>query len=280
MKFANLHLHSTHSDAQFTPEQLLLIGKSLGYQAMALTDHETDSGNRELASFAKSLGVETLTGVEFYGLEEGVNLHLTALDFDPDHPQLRSFIETRCRLQAEYTQKCVERGIRLGLIENLTWNDVLAFAPEGAWICIDTVMRAMQIKKLVPADHDWTEFRTNVFKAAEAKSFKAPYPTARQVIETVRNAGGVVALAHPKNQTHFVEKLVGYGLNGIEICHPMLDEEQASLAEEAAATFKLYRCGGTDHTGPMGGNGGKYAVAAFHGVSEEDYFALKERRLG
>ena len=41
MKYANLHLHSTFSDAQFTPEQLLLIGKSLGYGAMALTDHET-----------------------------------------------------------------------------------------------------------------------------------------------------------------------------------------------------------------------------------------------
>ena len=30
MKYANLHLHSTHSDAGFTPEQLVIIGKSLG----------------------------------------------------------------------------------------------------------------------------------------------------------------------------------------------------------------------------------------------------------
>lgn len=42
MKFANLHLHSTYSDSQLTPMQLVLIGKSLGYHALALTDHETD----------------------------------------------------------------------------------------------------------------------------------------------------------------------------------------------------------------------------------------------
>lgn len=280
MKFANLHLHSIYSDAQFTPEQLLLIGKSLGYGAIALTDHETDGGIRELASLGKVHGVETVSGVEFYGMESGVNLHLTALDYDPDNTHLRSFIATRCRLQAEYTQKCVERGIRLGVIENLTWNDVLDLAPDGAWICIDTVMRVMQIKKLVPADYDWTEFRNKLFKDPEAKSFRPAFPTACEVIKTVRNAGGVIALAHPKRKADFVEKLVSYGLNGIEICHPDLDDEQAALAEEAAAAFKLYRCGGTDHTGPMGGNGGKYAVAAFHGVSEEDYFALKERRMG
>ena len=44
MKYANLHLHSTYSDAQLTPMQLVLIGKSLGYHALALTDHETDGG--------------------------------------------------------------------------------------------------------------------------------------------------------------------------------------------------------------------------------------------
>lgn len=73
MNFANLHLHSTHSDAMFTPEQLVLLGKSLGYGALALTDHEVDSGVKEFRSIAKAEGLQTLTGVEFYGLEDGVN---------------------------------------------------------------------------------------------------------------------------------------------------------------------------------------------------------------
>ena len=86
MNFANLHLHSIHSDAQFTPEQLLLIGKALGYQAMALTDHETDSGVKAFMSHARAEGgIEVLSGVEFYGAVDGICIHLTALDFDMDN---------------------------------------------------------------------------------------------------------------------------------------------------------------------------------------------------
>lgn len=280
MKFANLHLHSTYSDALFTPEQLLLIGKSLGYGAMALTDHETDGGWKEFSALARDLGVDVINGVEFDGMEDGVNLHLTALDFDPEEVGIRRFIEDRCCKQLEFTRKCVERGIRLGYIHGLTWNDVLDLAPDNAWLCIDSVMRVMQIKKLVPADHNWAQFRSDVFKGPEVKSFRQDKPTAREVIQTVRKAGGVIALAHPARQTHFVEKLVGYGLNGIEVCHPNLDETEEKLAQEAAKTYNLYRCGGTDHTGPMSGCGGSRAIPVFHGIDGEDYRILKERRLG
>lgn len=99
------------------------------------------------------------------------------------------------------------------------------------------------------------------------------------MIRTVRKAGGVIALAHPLNQLHFVEKLVGYGLNGIEVCHPMIDDI-ANQVTEVADTFKLYHCGGTDHTGPMSGCGGVYAVPAFHGITQEEFDALVNRRLG
>lgn len=51
MKYANLHLHSTYSDASLTPEQLVFIGKSLGYYALALTDHETDAGRLAIPAF-------------------------------------------------------------------------------------------------------------------------------------------------------------------------------------------------------------------------------------
>jgi len=280
MKYANLHLHSTFSDAGFTPEQLVLIGKALGYRALALTDHETDGGVQEFMACAKREGVQTVSGAEFYGLEDGVNLHLTALDYDMDDPGIRAFIRSRCEAAMEYTGKCVELAIERGYIQDLTWNDILDYTPQGSWMCFDTLVRVMQIRQLVPADYDWEALRKNVFKTKEAKSFRATYPTAEEVIRAVRKAGGVVALAHPNNQTQFVEKLVGYGLNGIEISHPDLQGHTPYLAREAAQTFGLYRCGGTDHTGPMSCCGGKYAIPVFHGITEEEFTVLRERRLG
>jgi DNA polymerase III alpha subunit len=114
MKYANLHLHSTYSDAQFTPEQLVLIGKSLGYYALALTDHETDGGVKKFMAYAKKEGLRSVSGVEFYGKNFGYNFHLTALDFDMENPGIRAFIQNRCDLHMESTRKIFEEGIRIG----------------------------------------------------------------------------------------------------------------------------------------------------------------------
>jgi len=280
MKYANLHLHSTHSDCQLTPWQLILIGKSLGYRALALTDHETDSGVTEFMALAKKEGIQSISGCEFYGMYDTYNLHLTALDYDMNEPGIRRFIKERVELETECTRKRVELGIQKGFIENLTWDDVMEMNPAGAWICIDSVINTMRIKQLVPFDYDWVAFRQNVFKSPEALSFAAPVPSAEEVIKIVRKAGGVVALAHPNNQTHLVEKLVDLGLNGIEVSHPDLAGHSPYLAAEAADTFHLYRCGGTDHTGPMSGCGGNLAIPVFHGITEEEFNVLRERRLG
>jgi len=280
MKYANLHLHSTHSDCQLTPEQLILIGKSLGYHALALTDHETDSGVTEFMALAKNEGIQSISGCEFYGKYGRKNLHLTALDYDMDDPGIRKFIKERVELETECTRKCIELGIQKGFIENLTWNDVMDVNPDGAWICIDSVMNAMRIKKLVSYDYDWTAFRQNVFSSPEAISFASPIPSAEEVIKIVRKAGGVIALAHPIGQTHLVDKLVDMGLNGIEVSHPHSFENTCALAMEAAKTYNLYHSGGTDHTGPMSGCGNANAIPVFNGITEEEYTILKERRLG
>ena len=98
MKYANLHFHSTYSDAQFTPEQLLLIGKSLGYRALALTDHDTDGGVKPMMAFGEKEGIDVISGVEFTGVWNDEMLHLTALDhhavlrFAAGDPQCRQHL--------------------------------------------------------------------------------------------------------------------------------------------------------------------------------------------
>ena len=279
MKYANCHLHSTFSDAQFTPEQLVLIGKSLGYQAIALTDHETDGGCRRLFQAARAEGMDAISGVEFYGMEEGIELHLVALDFDQNDPGIRAFIKERCDFARDIAKYRLEKGLEMGMYSGITFQDVEERYEEGTWLCIDSIINTMRAKECVPDNFDWAGFRYKLFKCPEAKAMEVK-PDAERVIRTVRKAGGVVALAHPYQQTHLVEKLVGYGLNGIECSHPDLYENTASLCAEAADTFRLYRCGGTDHTGPMSGCGGIYAIPAFQGMTYEEYETLKERRLG
>ena len=126
MKYGNLHLHSVYSDAQFAPSQLVVIGKALGYKALALTDHETDAGVKNLMASAKNQGMEALSGIEFYGRYNNENLHIVALDYDMDNPALREYVRDRVERRNEYTRQCFELAVASGYITEFTWDLISA----------------------------------------------------------------------------------------------------------------------------------------------------------
>ena len=276
MKYANLHLHSTYSDAGFTPAQLVCLGKALGYRALALTDHETDGGVKEFLERAQQEEIDALAGIEFYGDLGRFSLHIVALDYDMENPALRTFVRERIEMYNEYTRACVEYGIKIGVIDGITWDDVVHWAGKDTWLCIDSVKSTFRAHHIPVPEN----LRKDVYKTPEMLRLYPKHPSAEEVIKVIRQAGGIAVLAHPLNQVHLVGELVDMGLNGIEVCHPDLDEETSRLALEAAAAYKLYRSGGTDHTGPMSACGGKLAVPVFHGITEEEFFIIKERKLG
>lgn len=279
MKYGNLHLHSTFSDAQFTPAQLFMIGKSLGYRALALTDHETDGGVRELMDYAETQGgVDIISGIEFYGRHDGVSLHLTALDYDMDDPALRAFVKDRVERRYEFTKKGFELGREKGIFQDITWDEVMQFCGENTWVCHDQIFNAYRhLRRPLP---ERSSVVVGIYRSPEMLELKPVTPPAEKVIKVVRGAGGIIALAHPSNQTHYIKDLVEMGLNGVEVSHPDISDETAALAIEAAEAYNLYHCGGTDHTGAMSGCDGKLCTVALQGVTEEEYMILKERKRG
>ncbi len=66
MPYVELHAHSAYSflDGASHPEELALRAAELGYEALALTDHDGVYGSLELAHAAKLVGVRAITGAE------------------------------------------------------------------------------------------------------------------------------------------------------------------------------------------------------------------------
>ena len=64
--YAELHCHSAFSflDGASLPDELAATALSLGYQAMALTDHNSVSGSMEFAVAARALGLRAIHGAE------------------------------------------------------------------------------------------------------------------------------------------------------------------------------------------------------------------------
>ena len=66
MSYVELHCHSAYSflDGASQPEELAARAAELGYEALALTDHDGVYGSLEFAHAAKSFGVRAITGAE------------------------------------------------------------------------------------------------------------------------------------------------------------------------------------------------------------------------
>ena len=66
MAYTELHAHSAYSflDGASLPEELAVRAAELGYEALALTDHDGVYGSLEFAHAAKAFGVRPITGAE------------------------------------------------------------------------------------------------------------------------------------------------------------------------------------------------------------------------
>ena len=80
-EYTELHLHSCYSllEGASTPEELVLRAADLGYQALALTDHDGLYGAMEFAQLCKANGIQPITGAELT-LTDGTHLTLLAAD--------------------------------------------------------------------------------------------------------------------------------------------------------------------------------------------------------
>jgi len=57
MQIADLHTHSSASDGQYAPAELVRLAKARGLEVLALTDHDTLSGLEEAIRMGAALGV-------------------------------------------------------------------------------------------------------------------------------------------------------------------------------------------------------------------------------
>src|SRR3954471_3856558 len=84
---ADLHIHTTHSDGEYSPSQIVDLARRSGLAAVAVTDHDATSAVVEAREAAGSR-VEVIAGVEVTAEHEGREVHLLGYFFDVDDPDL------------------------------------------------------------------------------------------------------------------------------------------------------------------------------------------------
>lgn len=259
--YASLHAHSTHSDGVYTPSELVRVAKDEGYAAVALTDHDTVTGNAEVKAECERLGLESIFGVEFSAgsrLYTDNSFHMTAFHFDPEYPEMKEYLWQLSQKETDQTRVLFARGVDIGYIKGISWDEVLEYNAGITWLCNEHIFRAMKAKGLI-TDLEYPEFFETCFgKYRSQVPSKYSFMKAEDLIPLVHRAGGIICLAHPHEQLYCVEHLVNCGLDGIEVWHALLDAKERREALAVAQKYDLFVSGGADHEGLLGGEYARY----------------------
>ncbi len=288
--YANLHSHSTHSDGVYTPGELVSVAKAEGYKALAVTDHDTVTACAELAKECGKAGLETVFGVEFTAPSPFFrgSFHITAYGFDPEYPEMAEYLRGMSKRETDQTRALFERGVSLGYLKDITWDEVLSYNEGITWLCNEHVFRAMKNKGLVK-DIDYVPFFENVYgphrnEVPPTYDFLKP----KDLIALVKKAGGIAILAHPHGQLQYVDDLVGMGISGIEVWHNMLTNEEKDRAYKIGIEKNLFISGGSDHDGLLGGQYARhkdpkhcpfYAEPLSLGTTEHFFREIKNQKI-
>ena len=289
--YANLHNHTTHSDGVYTVREIADIAYNEGYRAIAITDHDTVTGNSEMKKVASERGMESIFGCEFMTKSPVINMsfHLAAFDFDPEYPEMKEYLRQCSLTMTEKTRIIFERGKEHGLLpEKLAWEDVANDNPGVSWLCNDHVFRTMK-KMGIYEDKDYPNFYQNIFVK---HGYNIPPLHEKLELEAIvpliRRAGGIVLVAHPHNQLDAIPYLKNIGVEGLEVWHPDLTSDEIPRALRIASDNDMYISGGPDHSGLCGGQYAffdNYEECEWYipelsaGTTKEMFDEIKNRRL-
>lgn len=243
---ADLHLHSTCSDGALPPAEVIRLAASRGVEFAALTDHDTVDGIPEAQAEAARWGLHLVSGVEVSVDYRGQDIHVLAYHLFPRDPQvldmLGSIREGRKRRVAEMVAKLQALGVGIGL------DQVLAHTDSEAAVGRLHVAVALEEAGVVACLQD--AFRYYIGQGGPAYVPKETF-SLEATFDVVRNAGGVLVLAHPGvyDLDPIWDDLMSAGLDGLEVWHPVHEPAKVESFRRLAIDHGLVMTGGSDFHG-------------------------------
>jgi hypothetical protein len=253
----DLHTHTTRSDGVLGPATLVGAAWAAGVRILALTDHDTLAGYRDVvASRAAPAGMTLIPGVEINALvPSGIDLweaelHILGFGMDPADDAFEATLAAQRDQRRLRFARTVDRLREIGLpidaqVANLDPTDDDALGRP-------TIARALMR----------AGFATSVEDAfSRLIGFGGPAYVRREglgpneAITAIRAAGGLPVLAHFREapaRPDVIDELVEAGLAGLEVYYRSFDAKTIEAVGAIATARGMLATGGTDYHGDLG----------------------------
>lgn len=246
----DLHTHSTKSDGELKPSELMETAYNCGVRNISLTDHDTVSGNAEAQKKCRELGMNFITGIEI-STDEFRDLHILGYGIDIYNPVLLGKCRDFAQSRADRVNGIIELLEKHGVF--ITKEDVLKHTAGESVIGRPHFAKAMLEKGYVST----IKQAFNQYLATpEFNALKRYKPSFREAIGIIHQAGGLAVMAHPyqlKKSDSELESLISElkksGLDGIECYYSRHTPEMFRYYRSLADKYNLYISIGSDYHG-------------------------------
>ena len=239
--FADLHLHTLYSDGTFSPAELVARSQELGFQAIAITDHDSVEALIELKT-SNIPDLEIIPGIELSAYFDEEEVHILGYFMRFEEIFFTARLKRFCEIRQSRVVEIIEKLNRLGC--SIALEDVLGISQNHAPGRLH-IARALQQKKIV--SHTDEAFQRFLGSGKPAYVPKEKIST-REAIQLIRSAGGIPVVAHPGFLKSYetIVKMAHEGLLGIEVHHSKHSPSDVRHLTDIARKENLIITGGSD----------------------------------
>lgn len=256
---ADFHTHTTRSDGLLRPAELVAQAAAAGVRTLAVADHDTLAGYRDLvAPGAAPLppDLTVIAAVEINAtaghvpdLPDG-ELHFVGLGVDAADDALDEILARQRGARRRRFHMMVDLLREIGL----PIDEQVARIRSGS---DDSLGRPTIARALVEAGHavDVPDAFARWVARGRPGYVRRQGIGPGEAIAAIRAAGGLPVLAHfaaAPRMAELIDELVAAGLGGIEVHHRSFDAATVAAMSEVAARHRLLPSGGTDFHGDEG----------------------------
>jgi len=253
----DLHTHTARSDGLLAPAALVAAAADAGVRLLAITDHDTLAGVREvLAADAVPRGLELIPGIELNAITADrldlreSEVHVLGLGVDPDDEAL----EATLALQRTRRRVRFERMVRRLRDIARPIDDALERLPatdDDDALGRPRVARAMIAKGYVGSvEEAFSVYLSRGRPGYVAREGLGPI----DAIRAIRAAGGLASLAHfseAPERLDVIHELREAGLGGLEVYYRTFDAATVEAVAAVASEASLVATGGSDYHGDL-----------------------------
>lgn len=246
----DLHVHTTASDGQYSPAQIIRKAAEKNLKAIAITDHDTVAGLEEAKKAGRELGVTVVPGIELNITFPTGEFHLLGLGIKNPSTALINIVENVIKNRNDRNAQIIEKMKEDGV--GLTAEELQADFPNTV------IGRPHFAAELVK--HGVVKTRQQAFDQYLARGRKWYVPRVctnlDEAIVALRESGAVPVVAHPMSLylswgrlPDFLKDCYEKGVMGIEAFHPGARVTECLRLEELGRKIGFIITAGSDFHG-------------------------------